>query len=66
LLDRLELIEVPSYTELEKIKIAQGFLVKKQMAANGLKDGDVSFPEEGSRRSSSSTPAKPASASSSA
>lgn len=47
LLDRLELIEVPSYTELEKIKIAQGFLVKKQMAANGLKDGDVSFPEDG-------------------
>jgi ATP-dependent Lon protease len=47
LLDRLELIEVPSYTELEKIKIAQGFLVKKQMAANGLKEGDVSFPEDG-------------------
>jgi ATP-dependent Lon protease len=47
LLDRLELIEVPSYTELEKIKIAQGFLVKKQMSANGLKEGDVSFPEDG-------------------
>jgi ATP-dependent Lon protease len=37
LLDRLELIEVPSYTELEKIKIAEGFLEKKQMSANGLK-----------------------------
>jgi ATP-dependent Lon protease len=47
LLDRLELIEVPSYTELEKIKIAQGFLLKKQMAANGLKEGDILFPEEG-------------------
>lgn len=47
LLDRLELIEVPSYTELEKIKIADGFLVKKQMEANGLKAGDVSFPESG-------------------
>ena len=47
LLDRLELIEVPSYTELEKIKIADGFLIKKQMAANGLKEGDVTFPEEG-------------------
>lgn len=44
--DRLELIEVPSYTELEKIKIAEGFLVKKQMAANGLKDGDIEFKEE--------------------
>ncbi|MCQ2742281.1 MAG: endopeptidase La [Bacilli bacterium] len=45
LLDRLELIEVPSYTELEKIKIAEGFLIKKQMEANGLKEGDISFPE---------------------
>lgn len=47
LLDRLELIEVPSYTELEKIKIADGFLVKKQEEANGLKDGDISFGEDG-------------------
>jgi ATP-dependent Lon protease len=47
LLDRLELIEVPSYTELEKIKIAQGFLTKKQMAANGVKDGDVTFTLDG-------------------
>lgn len=47
LLDRLELIEVPSYTELEKLKIAEGFLVKKQMTANGLKEGDASFPEDG-------------------
>lgn len=45
--DRLELIEVPSYTELEKIKIAQGFLIKKQMNANGLKEGDIVFTEEG-------------------
>lgn len=44
--DRLELIEVPSYTELEKIKIAEGFLIKKQMAANGLKEGDIEFKEE--------------------
>jgi len=47
LLDRLELIEVPSYTELEKIKIAQDFLVKKQMGLNGLKDGEISFTEDG-------------------
>ncbi|MCH3908798.1 MAG: endopeptidase La [Bacilli bacterium] len=45
--DRLELIEVPSYTELEKMKIADGFLVKKQMAANGLKDGDIKFTDDG-------------------
>lgn len=45
--DRLELIEVPSYTELEKIKIAASWLVKKQMEANGLKEGDIEFTEEG-------------------
>lgn len=47
LLDRLELIEVPSYTELEKIKIARGFLVRKQMGLNGLKEGEIEFTEEG-------------------
>jgi ATP-dependent Lon protease len=47
LLDRLELIEVPSYTELEKIEIAEGFLEKKQMTANGLKPGDLKFTEDG-------------------
>lgn len=47
LLDRLELIEVPSYTELEKIKIADGFLEEKQRRLNGLKEGDVKFTEEG-------------------
>jgi ATP-dependent Lon protease len=45
--DRLELIEVPSYTELEKIKIADGFLVKKQLEANGLKPTDITFEESG-------------------
>lgn len=44
--DRLELIEVPSYTEIEKKKIATGFLIKKQMEANGLKEGDVTFTED--------------------
>ncbi len=43
--DRLELIEVPSYTEIEKKKIAEGFLVKKQSEANGLKEGDIVFEE---------------------
>ncbi len=45
--DRLELIEVPSYTEIEKLKIASDFLIRKQMSANGLKEGDISFTEEG-------------------
>ncbi len=44
--DRLELIEVPSYTEIEKIKIALGFLIPKQIKANGLKPEDIEFNEE--------------------
>ena len=44
--DRLELIEVPSYTEIEKIKIANGFLIPKQVKANGLKMEDITFSEE--------------------
>ena len=45
--DRLELIEVNSYTEFEKIKIAMGFLVKKQLKANGLDPEKIEFTEVG-------------------
>ncbi|MDF2586527.1 MAG: lon [Anaerocolumna sp.] len=38
LLDRMELIEVTSYTENEKLHIAKKHLVAKQMKKNGLKD----------------------------
>lgn len=48
--DRLELIEVPSYTEIEKLKIAMDFLIEKQMKVNGLKEGDVTFTEEGIKK----------------
>ena len=41
--DRLELIEVPSYTEIEKIKIAHGFLIPKQVKLNGLTMDDIEF-----------------------
>ena len=44
--DRLELIEVNSYTEHEKVKIAKGFLFKKQLQANGLKAKQISIPDE--------------------
>ncbi|MCX7011078.1 MAG: endopeptidase La, partial [Candidatus Sumerlaeota bacterium] len=36
LLDRMELIRLPGYTELEKRQIARRFLVRKQMKAHGL------------------------------
>ena len=36
LLDRMEIIELPSYTEEEKAQIAQRYLIKRQILANGL------------------------------
>ncbi|MCQ2801170.1 MAG: endopeptidase La [Bacilli bacterium] len=44
--DRLELIEVNSYTEIEKLKIAKGFFFKKQLTANGLKSRQISFSDD--------------------
>ena len=43
LLDRLEMIEVNSYTENEKLHIANDFLIGKQMKKNGLKEGTLSI-----------------------
>lgn len=43
LLDRLEMIEVNSYTENEKLHIATDFLIGKQMKKNGLKEGALSI-----------------------
>ncbi len=44
--DRLEIIELPGYTEWEKIAIAKQYLIPKQLEANGVKQIDVSFSEE--------------------
>lgn len=43
LLDRMELIEVSSYTENEKVHIAREHLIEKQMEKNGLKSGQLSI-----------------------
>ena len=43
--DRLELIQLSSYTEIEKKHIAFEHLIKKQIALNGLKEDQVSFTE---------------------
>lgn len=43
LMDRMEIIEIPGYTEEEKLKIAQQFLIPKQWEANGLPPGTLRF-----------------------
>lgn len=43
LLDRMELIEVSSYTANEKAHIAREHLIKKQMKKNGLKSGELTI-----------------------
>jgi ATP-dependent Lon protease len=44
--DRLELIEVNSYTEIEKLEIANRHLIDKQLLANGLKKEQITFSKE--------------------
>jgi ATP-dependent Lon protease len=39
--DRMEIIQLAGYTELEKLQIAKRYLVKKQRTANGLKETQV-------------------------
>ncbi len=43
LYDRMEIIEVSSYTENEKFHIAEQYLVKKQLEANGLAKNQIRF-----------------------
>jgi ATP-dependent Lon protease len=45
--DRMEVIQLSGYTELEKLQIAKRFLVKKQMEGNGLKSDQIEFADEG-------------------
>ena len=49
LLDRMEVIEVSGYTEEEKVKIAQKYLVPKQMKAHGLKKKNFAISEKAVR-----------------
>jgi len=41
LLDRMEIIRIPGYTELEKLHIAEKFLITKQLKAHGLEPGNI-------------------------
>jgi ATP-dependent Lon protease len=45
--DRMEVIRLSGYTELEKLEIAKRFLVRKQMEGTGMADKNVKFTDEG-------------------
>jgi len=45
LLDRMEVIRIPGYTEDEKINIAMRYLLPKQLKANGLQEGELKIAE---------------------
>ena len=43
LLDRMELLELPGYSEEDKLAIARNFLIPRQLREHGFKDGEISF-----------------------
>ena len=49
LLDRMEVISLPGYTEREKVEIARKYLVRRQLEENGLKPEQCEWTEEALR-----------------
>ncbi len=47
--DRMEILELPGYTEEDKLAIAKGYLVPRQISENGLKTGEITFTDEAIR-----------------
>ncbi len=45
--DRMEVLRLHGYTEVEKLEIAKQYLVKKQREATGLTDQNITFTDEG-------------------
>jgi ATP-dependent Lon protease len=45
--DRMEIIEIDGYTEYDKVQIAQGYLVPRQVKVNGLQSGEAEFTDDG-------------------
>jgi len=48
--DRMEILQLSGYTEDEKVRIAQGYLVPRQIRENSLRPDEISFSEEALRR----------------
>ena len=44
--DRMEIIQLDGYTEHEKLRIAQAYLVPRQRQANGLRPEEITFTDE--------------------
>src|SRR4029077_14449091 len=49
LMDRMEIIRIPGYTEDEKVEIAKRHLIEKEKKAHGLKDEEWSITDDGLR-----------------
>ena len=47
--DRMEILELPGYIEEEKLPIAKGYLVPRQMSENGVKPEHIEFTDDGIR-----------------
>ena len=47
--DRMEVLELPGYIEEEKLAIAKGFLIPRQIAENGLTAGEMIFTDDAIR-----------------
>ncbi len=47
--DRMEILELPGYTEEDKLAIAKGYLIRRQSAENGLTAEEISFTDEALR-----------------
>ncbi|MCB1041400.1 MAG: endopeptidase La [Acidobacteria bacterium] len=50
LLDRMEVIQLSGYTDYEKLHIAKGYLIPRQVSENGLRTEEVTFDDEALNR----------------
>ncbi len=48
--DRMEILKLSGYTETEKVRIAQGYLIPRQLRENGLRPDELSFTDGALRR----------------